>query len=101
MKTKIAIIEKKVQESKLDLSPSVTHYIASHVESNIRELEGFLIRISAYSSLTNRQIDLDLVREVLKKIVKHNNKEEVSTLRTTWAGRARRSSRGSPNGSRT
>ncbi len=78
IETKIAIIEKKMQESKIDLSPAVAHYIASHVESNIRELEGFLIRISAYSSLTNRNIDLDLVKEVLKKIIKHNNKEEVS-----------------------
>ena len=78
IETKIAIIEKKMQESKIELSPTVAHYIASHVESNIRELEGFLIRISAYSSLTNRNIDLDLVKEVLKKIVKHNNKEEVS-----------------------
>ncbi|KAF0159214.1 MAG: chromosomal replication initiator protein [Syntrophaceae bacterium] len=78
IETKIAIIEKKMQESKLELSPAVAHYIASNVESNIRELEGFLIRISAYSSLTNRKIDLDLVKEVLKKLVKHNNKEEVS-----------------------
>lgn len=78
IETKIAIIEKKMQESKIELSPAVAHYIASHVESNIRELEGFLVRICAYSSLTNREIDLDLVREVLKKLVKHNNKEEVS-----------------------
>jgi chromosomal replication initiator protein len=78
METKIAIIEKKMQESKIELSPAVAHYIASHVESNIRELEGFLVRISAYSSLTNRAIDLDLVKEVLKKLVKHNNKEEIS-----------------------
>lgn len=78
IETKIAIIEKKMQESKFELSPAVTYYIASHVESNIRELEGFLIRISAYSSLTNRAIDLDLVKEVLKTLVKHNNKQEVS-----------------------
>lgn len=78
IETKIAIIEKKMHEGKMELSPSVTHYIASHVESNIRELEGFLIRISAYSSLTNREIDLDLVKEVLKTLVKHNNKEDVS-----------------------
>ena len=78
IETKIAIIEKKMQESKFELSPAVTYYIASHVESNIRELEGFLIRISAYSSLTNRAIDLDLVKEVLKTLVKYNNKQEVS-----------------------
>jgi chromosomal replication initiator protein len=67
-----------MQENKMELSPAVAQYIASHVESNIRELEGFLIRISAYSSLTNREINLDLVREVLKKLVQHNNKEDVS-----------------------
>jgi chromosomal replication initiator protein len=78
IETKIAIIEKKMQESKMELSPVVAHYIASNVESNVRELEGFLIRIAAYSSLTNREINLDLVKEVLNKLVKHNNKEEVS-----------------------
>lgn len=78
IETKIAIIEKKMQEGKIELSQAVKHYIASHVESNIRELEGFLIRISAYSSLTNRTIDLDLVKEVLKKLVKHTNKDEIS-----------------------
>jgi len=48
IETKIAIIEKKIQENKIDLSHNVVHYIASHVESNIRELEGFLVRIGAY-----------------------------------------------------
>ncbi len=51
----------------MTLPSNVTHYIASHVESNIRELEGFLVRIGAYSSLTGREIDLDLVKEVLNK----------------------------------
>ena len=48
------------------------------MESNIRELEGFLVRIGAYSSLTGREIDLDLVKEVLSSLVKHNKKGEVS-----------------------
>jgi chromosomal replication initiator protein len=78
IETKIAIIEKKMQESQFTLPNTVAHYIASHVESNIRELEGFLVRISAYSSLTGREIDLDLVKEVLKNVVKHNGNEEVS-----------------------
>jgi chromosomal replication initiator protein len=76
--TKIAIIEKKMLENKISLPGNVAHYIASQVESNIRELEGFLVRICAYSSLTGRAIDLDLVKEVLKKLVQHNEKEEVS-----------------------
>ena len=76
--TKIAIIEKKMQENKIFLPVNVVHYIASHVESNIRELEGFLVRICAYSSLTGKEINLDLVKEVLKKLVNHNKQEEVS-----------------------
>jgi len=78
IETKIAIIEKKSQEIHIDLSSSVAHYIASQAESNIRELEGYLIRISAYSSLTNRPIDMELVREVLKKILKQHEKQEVT-----------------------
>lgn len=78
IETKIAIIEKKMQESKISLPGNVAHYIASQAESNIRELEGFLIRICAYSSLTGREIDLDLVREVLRKLLKHNGKQEIS-----------------------
>ena len=78
IETKIAIIEKKVQENNIELPYNVVHYIASHVESNIRELEGFLVRIGAYSSLTGREIDLDLVKEVLSSLVKHNKKGEVS-----------------------
>jgi chromosomal replication initiator protein len=78
IETKIAIIEKKMQENKMPLPANVAHYIASQVESNIRELEGFLVRICAYSSLTGKEINLDLVKEVLKKLVNHNKQEEVS-----------------------
>jgi len=78
METKVAIIEKKAHESNISLPSNIAHYIASLAESNIRELEGFLIRICAYSSLTGREIDMDLVKEVLKNILKHNNREEVS-----------------------
>lgn len=78
IETKIAIIEKKIQENKIELPNNVIHYIASHVESNIRELEGFLVRIGAYSSLTGREIDLDLVKEVLRSLVKYNKKGEIS-----------------------
>ncbi|HUN53671.1 MAG TPA: chromosomal replication initiator protein DnaA [Smithella sp.] len=78
IETKIAIIEKKIQENKIELPHNVIHYIASHVESNIRELEGFLVRIGAYSSLTGREIDLDLVKEVLSSLVKRNKQGDVS-----------------------
>jgi chromosomal replication initiator protein len=78
IETKIAIIEKKIQENSLNLSSNVIQYIASNVESNIRELEGFLVRIGAYSSLTGKEITLDLVKEVLRNIVKQNQKDEIN-----------------------
>ena len=78
IETKMAIIEKKAYENKLSLPSNVSLYVASHVESNIRELEGFLIRIGAYSSLTGREIDINLAKEVLKKVLKQNEKEDVT-----------------------
>ncbi len=69
IETKIAIVEKKAQENNISLPSTVAHYISSRAESNIRELEGYLIRIAAYASLTGREIDLTLVQEVLRKII--------------------------------
>jgi chromosomal replication initiator protein len=60
------------------LPKNVTHYVASHAQSNIRELEGFLIRIAAYSSLREREIDLDLAKEVLRKIIKQLEKDDIT-----------------------
>lgn len=77
METKIAIVEKKAQENNIVLPGAVTHYIASSAESNIRELEGCLIRIAAYASLTKREINMALVQEVLKKTV-NTIKEKVT-----------------------
>lgn len=75
IETKIAIIQKKAQESRIALPDNVCHYLASQSDSNIRELEGYLVRIAAYSSLTNRQIDLELVKDVLKKVLRQEEKE--------------------------
>jgi chromosomal replication initiator protein len=78
IETKIAILEKKAQENNILIPTNVAYYISSHAESNIRELEGFLVRIAAYSSVTGRNIDLDLVKEVLKDIIKHRETDEVT-----------------------
>jgi chromosomal replication initiator protein len=78
IETKIAIIEKKAQESHIDLPGNVALYISSHVDTNIRELEGYLVRIAAYSSLTGREIDLDLVKSVLKKLLRKEEKRELT-----------------------
>jgi chromosomal replication initiator protein len=78
IETKVAIIEKKAQENNINLPSNVAYYIASSAESNIREMEGFLLRIVAYASLKHREIDMDLVRDVLKHIIGSNSKHEVS-----------------------
>lgn len=78
IETRIAIVEKKAHENKIVLPKNVTHYVASHAQSNIRELEGFLIRIAAYSSLREREIDLDLAKEVLRKIIKQLEKDDIT-----------------------
>jgi chromosomal replication initiator protein len=77
IETKIAIVEKKAQENNIILPGNVAHYMASRAESNIRELEGYLIRIAAYASLTGREIDMILVQEVLKKITE-TEKEKIT-----------------------
>ena len=78
IETKIAILEKKAQENKIALPRNVALYIASQAETNIRELEGYLVRIAAYSSLTGREIDLDLVKAVLKKLFQKEEKREIT-----------------------
>jgi chromosomal replication initiator protein len=78
IETKIAILEKKAQENHISLPGNVALYLASQEESNIRELEGYLVRIAAYASLTGRQIDLDLVRDVLKQLLRKTEKPEIT-----------------------
>ncbi len=78
IETKVAIIEKKAQENNINLPANVAYYIASHAESNIREMEGFLLRTVAYASLKHREIDMELVRDVLKHVIRSNSKHEVS-----------------------
>lgn len=69
LETRIAILRKKVQLEGIDLADEeVLAQIASRVPTNIRELEGCLTRIVAFSSFTNRPIDVDMAREVLKDI---------------------------------
>jgi chromosomal replication initiator protein len=78
IETKIAILEKKAQENHISLPGNVSLYIASQAETNIRELEGYLVRIAAYSSLTGHEIDIDLVKAVLKKLLRREEKREIT-----------------------
>jgi len=78
IETKVAIIEKKANENNINLPENVAYYIASNAESNIREMEGFLLRIVAYASLKRREIDIELVKDVLKHMIRTNARHEVT-----------------------
>ncbi|MGL4819405.1 MAG: chromosomal replication initiator protein DnaA [Bacilli bacterium] len=69
LETRIAILRKKAKADGLDIPNEVMLYIANQIDSNIRELEGALIRVVAYSSLINRDIDTNLAAEALKNII--------------------------------
>lgn len=79
--TRIAILRKKAQMENIDVSNDVTNYIAKNIKSNIRELEGALTRVIAYSSLTNRTISLELAIEALKDIITTSRNEEITVNR--------------------
>lgn len=76
--TRIAILKKKADVEKLKIPNEVMVYIATKIKSNIRELEGALIRIVAFSSLTNKEISLDLAVEALKDIISNKQSKQVT-----------------------
>lgn len=76
--TRIAILKKKADVENLNIPNEVMVYIATQIKSNIRELEGALIRIVAYSSLTNREINVDLAAEALKDIISSRNTRQIT-----------------------
>ncbi len=77
LETRIAILDKKAALEKIKIQPEALTFIAEHINSNIRELEGALIRVVAYSSLTNRPIDVSLASEALKDILINVKKSKV------------------------
>lgn len=74
LETKVAILYKKADFHKKDIPQDVAIFIASNIKSNIRELEGFLLRVIAFSSFTHRKLDLELTKEVLKDFTLDKNK---------------------------
>jgi len=69
LETRIAILRKKAQSEKLQVDNEILEYMASKVSSNIRELEGTLIRVTAFASLNRTTVDLALVQTVLKDLI--------------------------------
>jgi chromosomal replication initiator protein len=69
LETKVAILKKKAETEAVPLADDVAIYIAGRIKSNIRELEGSLIRLIAYASLTGQEISLALAQDVLKNVL--------------------------------
>jgi chromosomal replication initiator protein len=78
LETRIAILRKKAETDRLGVSPEVLELIASKVQSNIRELEGALIRVSAFASLQRSSADSAMAEMVLKDLFPDDREQEVS-----------------------
>jgi chromosomal replication initiator protein len=69
LETRVAILKKKSEADHLELDDEVALFLATHIKTNVRELEGSLLRLGAYSSLTGRRVTVDLVKEVLRDTI--------------------------------
>ncbi|AOM81406.1 chromosomal replication initiator protein DnaA [Salisediminibacterium beveridgei] len=78
LETRIAILRKKAKAENLDIPKEVMNYIANQIDTNIRELEGALIRVVAYSSLINQDMNADLAAVALKDIIPNAKPKKVT-----------------------
>jgi chromosomal replication initiator protein len=74
VETRIAILRKKSEDEGVGLPEDVVQFLAANMKSNIRELEGSLVRLGAYSSLTGQTITMDMARNVLRDIIGEKKK---------------------------
>jgi chromosomal replication initiator protein len=74
LETKTAILKRKAETEGVTLADNVAIYIAGKIKSNIRELEGSLIRLIAYASLTGREITLALAQDVLRNVLQNDDR---------------------------
>jgi len=68
--TRVAILQKKLEKDPIKIDSDIIHFIAENITTNIRELEGALVRIIAYSLIGNKPISLELAKDILKDMVK-------------------------------
>ena len=76
--TRMAILQKKIEEENLDIPPEALNYIANQIQSNIRELEGALTRLLAYSKLQGKPITTELAAEALKDIIQAPKSKKIT-----------------------
>ena len=74
VETKAAILKRKAEDEGVPLPVNLAMFLASRVKNNIRELEGSLIRLIAYSSLTTKPLTIELAQEVLRNVIDHDEK---------------------------
>jgi len=79
LETRIAILRRKASAEKLTIGPDVLEFIGSRLQSNIRELEGALIRVTAYASLNGREVDLALAEVVLKDLIPEGQDKPITS----------------------
>jgi len=75
VETKLAIVKIKADQNNIKITDEIAYFLANSITSNIRELEGLLIRIGAFSSLTSTPIDITMAKSVLKDVLIEKNKE--------------------------
>ncbi len=78
LETRIAILRKKAATERMTAPPDVLEFIASKIQTNIRELEGALIRVTAFASLNRQQVDLTLAEIVLKDLIPEGGEPEIT-----------------------
>lgn len=74
LELRVAILLKKAEEDDLNLSEEVAFFVATHIQSNVRELEGALKRITAYANFTKEPVSVSLAKEALKDLLASNSK---------------------------
>ena len=78
LETRIAILRKKAAQDKLNAPDDVLEFIASKISTNIRELEGALIRVTAFASLNRQVVDMGLAEIVLKDLIPNEVNSEIT-----------------------
>ncbi len=79
LETRIAILRKKAAQERLVAGPDVLEFIASKIQTNIRELEGALIRVTAFASLNRQQVDMALAEVVLKDLIPEGGEAQITS----------------------
>src|SRR5713101_4933109 len=85
LETKVAILQKKAEQEKVTLPTDVALFIASNIRSNVRELEGALIRLIAYCSLTAVEVSVQTAQQVLKNLIETSKKISIESIQKAVA----------------